>query len=104
MIVAGFGFRSGASPESLRDAFTRAGGQADRFATLTDKAASDAFQSFAAGRSVTEVAGFLDRDKAQISRLVAQGMELMRTDEAFQQLHEQVRGGRGVPQAAPETD
>jgi putative transposase len=58
----------------------------------------------AAGRSVTEVAGFLDRDKAQISRLVAQGMELMRTDEAFRQLHEQVRGGRGVPQAAPETD
>ena len=55
MIVAGFGFRSGASPESLRDAFTRAGGQADRFATLTDKAATEAFQRFAAKRPVTKV-------------------------------------------------
>jgi|GEM_PF-756754 len=45
-----------------------------------------------AGRSVTEVALFLHRDKAQVSRLVAQGMELMRSDEAFRALVEQVRG------------
>lgn len=55
MIVAGFGFRSGATAESLRDAFTRAGGRADRFATLADKAGSAAFQSFAATRAVTTV-------------------------------------------------
>jgi len=47
-----------------------------------------------AGRSVTEVASFMNRDKAQVSRLVAQGMELMRTDEAFRALHDAVRGGR----------
>lgn len=47
-----------------------------------------------AGRSVTEVADFLGRDKAQVSRLVAQGMELMRNDEAFRALVDAVRGGR----------
>lgn len=47
-----------------------------------------------AGRSITEVAKFLHRDKAQVSRLVAQGMELMRTDEAFRALVDAVRGGR----------
>lgn len=50
-----------------------------------------------AGRSVTEVAKFLRRDKAQVSRLVAQGMELMRTDEAFRALVDAVRG-RGAQQ------
>lgn len=55
MIVAGFGFRAGASPESLRDAFAQAGGEADRFATLTDKAGTHAFQSFAATHTVTKV-------------------------------------------------
>ncbi|MDA7428022.1 cobalamin biosynthesis protein [Primorskyibacter aestuariivivens] len=55
MIVAGFGFRSGATPESLRDAFTRAGGQADRFATLADKAATDAFLRFAADHPIISV-------------------------------------------------
>ncbi|MCP4499786.1 MAG: hypothetical protein GY822_07470 [Deltaproteobacteria bacterium] len=45
-----------------------------------------------AGRSVTEVAQFLERDKAQVSRLVAQGMELMRDDEGFKSLVDQVRG------------
>lgn len=55
MIVAGFGFRSGATAQSLRDAFTRAGGRADRLATLADKAGADAFRSFAAGRSVTKI-------------------------------------------------
>lgn len=55
-----------------------------------------------ASRSVTEVADFLDRDKAQVSRLVAQGMELMRTDEAFRILVQQVRGraGRETPARA----
>lgn len=47
-----------------------------------------------AGRSVTEVARFLQRDKAQISRLVGQGMDLMRNDEAFRALVDAVRGGR----------
>ena len=36
-----------------------------------------------AGRTVTEVALFLNRDKAQISRLVAQGMDLLHNNEAF---------------------
>lgn len=36
-----------------------------------------------ASRSVTEVAQFLERDKAQISRLVAQGMDLLLTHEPF---------------------
>ena len=48
-----------------------------------------------AGRSITEVASFLKRDKAQVSRLVAQGMELMRTDEAFRALVDAVRGRGG---------
>nr|WP_026758893.1 cobalamin biosynthesis protein [Sediminimonas qiaohouensis] len=55
MIVAGFGFRTGATPESLRDALGRAGGQADRVATLADKAASEAFRAFAASYHVTKV-------------------------------------------------
>jgi REP element-mobilizing transposase RayT len=46
----------------------------------------------AAGRSVTEVASFLDRDKAQVSRLVQQGMELMRNDEAFRSMMDAMRG------------
>lgn len=36
-----------------------------------------------AERTVTEVATFLRRDKAQISRLVAQGMDLLNNNEAF---------------------
>ncbi len=39
-----------------------------------------------AGRSVTEVADFLKRDKGQVSRLVAQGMSQMRSDPAFRAL------------------
>ena len=39
-----------------------------------------------AGRSVTEVAEFLQRDKGQVSRLVAQGMAQMRTDPGFRTL------------------
>lgn len=38
---------------------------------------------FGASRSVTEVALFLQRDKAQISRLVTQGMDLLEHDEPF---------------------
>ena len=38
-VVAGFGFRSGATPESLRSAFAAAGGGADALAAPADKAA-----------------------------------------------------------------
>lgn len=44
-----------------------------------------------ADRSVTEVAGFLGRDKAQVSRLVQQGMRQVR-DEAFAALLEALKG------------
>ncbi len=37
-------------------------------------------------RTVTEVAGFLKRDKAQVSRLVSQGMDLVHKDEPFKLL------------------
>ena len=50
-----------------------------------------------AGRSVTEVARFIQRDKAQISRLVGQGMEFMRTDETFRDLVDSVRVTRPNP-------
>jgi putative transposase len=39
-----------------------------------------------AGRTVTEVADFLQRDKGQVSRLVAQGMTQMRNDPGFRTL------------------
>lgn len=55
MIVAGFGFRAEATVESLRDAFERAGGQADRMATLVDKSESPVFCSFAINHMVTKV-------------------------------------------------
>lgn len=45
-----------------------------------------------AGRSITEVADFLHRDKSQVSRLVAQGMAQMRSDEAFRSLLESLKG------------
>ena len=47
MIVAGVGFRSGASAESLLDAYARAGGGADALATIADKAGADGFLAFA---------------------------------------------------------
>ncbi|MBI1946438.1 MAG: transposase [Deltaproteobacteria bacterium] len=52
-----------------------------------------------AGRSVTEVADFLHRDKGQVSRLVQQGMSQMRTDEGFRTLLDAMRqrGGHGAP-------
>lgn len=52
-----------------------------------------------AGRSVTEVADFLRRDKGQVSRLVQQGMSQMRTDEGFRTLLEAMRqrGAHAAP-------
>lgn len=49
-----------------------------------------------AERTVTEVASFLRRDKAQISRLVGQGMDLMSSNEAFMTMYEALkpRGAR----------
>lgn len=49
MIVAGFGFREGASVEGLRDALTRAGpaGTPSLLATAADKAGAEVFRSFA---------------------------------------------------------
>ena len=49
MIVAGFGFRSGATAESLANALDRAGddGRAVAFATAADKAHAEAFIRFA---------------------------------------------------------
>ena len=49
MIVAGFGFRRGASADSLRDALARAGGvrAPDRLATGADKAVAPALRALA---------------------------------------------------------
>lgn len=47
MIVAGFGFRRGATVLSLRDAMTRAGHSPDLLASPALKAQSSAFQEFA---------------------------------------------------------
>jgi putative transposase len=44
-----------------------------------------------AGRSITEVACFLKRDKAQISRLVAQGMDLLVNSEAFSHMFDSLK-------------
>lgn len=44
-----------------------------------------------AGRTVTEVAVFLQRDKAQVSRLVAQGMDLLYTNEAFSHMFDSLK-------------
>ena len=50
VIVAGFGFRAGASVDSLRDALARAAGghQPDCLATAADKAMAPAFQQLVA--------------------------------------------------------
>jgi REP element-mobilizing transposase RayT len=53
-----------------------------------------------ADRSVTEVATFLQRDKAQVSRLVQQGMRQLK-DEGFASLLEAVKG-RGPRETATE--
>lgn len=49
------------------------------------------------GRSVSEVAEFVSRDKAQVSRLVSQGVDLYDCDEPFRTLVDSVRGSQGKP-------
>lgn len=49
-----------------------------------------------ANRRVTEVASFLNRDKAQISRLVAQGMDLMESNVAFLEMLNALKA-KGTP-------
>lgn len=51
-----------------------------------------------ADRRVTEVADFLNRDKAQVSRLVTQGMDMLHNHEPFLMMFEalKVKGGRMV--------
>lgn len=44
-----------------------------------------------AGRTVTEVATFLNKDKAQVSRLVTQGMDLLNSNEAFRQMFASIK-------------
>lgn len=44
-----------------------------------------------AGRSITEVAVFLQRDKGQISRLVAQGMDLLVSNQGFAHMFAQLK-------------
>ncbi len=43
-------------------------------------------------RTVTELARYLDRDKAQISRLVSQGLDLLNHDSPFVNLFQSIRG------------
>lgn len=50
-----------------------------------------------AERSVTEVARFLARDKAQISRLVSQGIDLLDTNEAFILMFEALKTNKNPP-------
>ncbi len=47
MRVAGIGFRGAATSASLRDAYTRAGGDADALATVSEKAGAAALVDFA---------------------------------------------------------
>ncbi|MCA0994996.1 cobalamin biosynthesis protein [Alloyangia pacifica] len=47
MIVAGFGFRSGANARSLAAAYARAGGGAEALATAADKAKTPVFRELA---------------------------------------------------------
>lgn len=44
-----------------------------------------------AGRSVSEVATFLKKDKAQVSRLVTQGMDLLQSNEPFSLLFDSLK-------------
>lgn len=45
-----------------------------------------------AHKSVSEVSAYLCRDKAQISRLVSQGIDLLEYDESFKSLYEAISG------------
>ncbi|MCB2116469.1 MAG: cobalamin biosynthesis protein [Rhodobacteraceae bacterium] len=65
MRVAGFGFQSGATDDSLRDALRLAGGQADRLATLADKAGAPAIKALASD---------LGLPLAEVSRSALQGV------------------------------
>lgn len=55
-----------------------------------------------AERSVTEVAHYLRRDKAQVSRLVTQGMDLLENNEAFSLMFESLKA-KGSVQPERET-
>lgn len=43
-------------------------------------------------KTIAEIARFLERDKAQISRLVSQGIDMVESDETFKALYEAVGG------------
>lgn len=48
----------------------------------------------AAERRVSEVSEFIERDKAQVSRLVSQGIDLYDCSEAFRSLFDSIRGNQ----------
>lgn len=52
MIIAGFGFRSGATAKSLKDAYEKLGGGADAIAVPDDKAGALCFKQLAADLDV----------------------------------------------------
>jgi putative transposase len=56
-----------------------------------------------ANRSVTEVAEFLEKDKAQISRLVAQGMDLLNSHEAFAVMFDSIKAKGSQDEEPPVT-
>jgi cobalt-precorrin 5A hydrolase len=56
MRVAGIGFRGAATVTSLRDAYERAGGDADALATVAEKAGAEAVTQFAQEVGLTVVA------------------------------------------------
>lgn len=56
-----------------------------------------AYAVLSAHRTVTEVALFMKRDKAQVSRLVSQGMDLMENHVPFRVLYDSVEGSRARP-------
>ncbi len=53
-------------------------------------------------RSVTEVADFIERDKAQVSRLVSQGLDLLDADQPFRMLYESAKGRYATGANAPD--
>ena len=56
MIIAGFGFRAGATKESLKNAYDRLGGGADAFAVPKDKAGALCIRQLAAEEDVRVIA------------------------------------------------
>ncbi len=87
MIVAGFGFRQGASQDSLADAFARAsrGQRVDRLATLSDKA--EALEGFASQMGLPLIATAPD---------AAQSVETLTRSTASQ-------AAKGLPSVAEAT-